>query len=293
MSSAAQKQPDALYRYLFEQANVRGELVQIEDAYQQMIKNHAYPPAIATLLGELLAVTSLLTATLKFEGQITVQLQGDGPVRLAVINGNHQQRMRGVARFEGTPEGVTLQELVGKGHMVITIAPEQGERYQGVVGLDETSLANTIESYFQQSEQLATQIQLFADSKQCGGMLLQILPVAEQAREEFDHLAKLTETIKQQELFTLSANEILHRLYHQEEVRLFEPQPVQFHCGCSRERTAAALRSMPKAELDSLIEELGMVEITCEYCREQQNFDAIDIEALFSNSAPLGDQSAH
>ncbi|GAA5216537.1 Hsp33 family molecular chaperone HslO [Corallincola platygyrae] len=286
------QQPDALYRYLFEEAHVRGELVQVKDAYQAMIANHDYPPAVAKLLGELFAVTSLLTATLKFEGSITVQLQGDGPLRLAVINGDHEQKMRGVARFEGTPEGDNLSTLLGKGHMVITIAPDEGERYQGVVALD-SSLSATIENYFAQSEQLATQVRLFASEAQCAGMLLQVLPVAEQAKEQFEHLAQLTGTISAEELFTLSAQEVLHRLYHQEEVRLFDPQPVKFHCGCSRERTASALKTMPKAELDALIDELGKIEIVCEYCRDKQYFDAIDIDALFTDSPQISDHSAH
>ncbi len=124
---------DSLHRYLFDGISVRGEMVQLSDTYQRMLEGHNYPAPVQRLLGELLVATSLLTATLKFEGSITIQLQGDGPVSLAVINGNHNQQLRGVARFSGeVPDSEKVSDLIGKGHMVITIEPEKGERYQAL-----------------------------------------------------------------------------------------------------------------------------------------------------------------
>ena len=135
-------QHDQLHRYLFEQFAVRGELVTVSETWKQILENHNYPLPVKTVLGELLVATSLLTATLKFAGDISVQLQGDGPMSLAVINGNNQQQMRGVARVQGEiPENADLKTLVGNGYLVITISPEEGERYQGVVGLEGDTLA--------------------------------------------------------------------------------------------------------------------------------------------------------
>ena len=226
------KEQDQLYRYLFEHHQVRGELVQLDQTFRHMVAAQEYPAPVRQLLGELLVATSLLTATLKFEGSITVQLQGNGPVSLAVINGDHQQQLRGVARWQGElPANPDLKALVGDGHLVITISPDEGERYQGIVSLESDSLASSLESYFAQSEQLATRIWIrtggTAAEPLAAGMLLQELPASsEQHADEFDHLSKLTDTIKDEELFTLPAEEILYRLYHEEEVRLFAPQAI-------------------------------------------------------------------
>lgn len=146
-------QHDQLHRYLFENFAVRGELVTVSETLQQILENHDYPQPVKNVLAELLVATSLLTATLKFDGDITVQLQGDGPMNLAVINGNNNQQMRGVARVQGEiPENADLKTLVGNGYVVITITPSEGERYQGVVGLEGDTLAACLEDYFMRSE---------------------------------------------------------------------------------------------------------------------------------------------
>ncbi|GIU34214.1 33 kDa chaperonin [Shewanella schlegeliana] len=277
---------DNLYRYLFENASVRGELVQLQNSYQEVISAHEYPLAIQKVLGELMASTSLLTATLKFSGDISIQLQGDGPVSLAVINGNNLQQLRGVSRWEGEiSNDASLKQMFGKGYMVITLTPDIGERYQGVVALDKETLAECLEDYFKQSEQLPTKIKLFADTKQAAGMFLQVLPTDGNHNGEFEHLSVLTETVKQEELFTLPAEEVLHRLYHEEEVRLFEPVEITFKCTCSKERSAQAIRTVSKDEVDAIIAEQGKVEMGCEYCNSKYVFDAIDVEAIFANAA--------
>lgn len=280
---------DNLYRYLFENASVRGELVQLEKSYQEVIAAHEYPLAIQHLLGELMAATSLVTATLKFSGDISVQLQGDGPVSLAVINGNNLQQLRGVSRWNGDiADDAPMQTLFGKGYMVITLTPDDGERYQGVVALDKATLAECLETYFEQSEQLPTKIKLFADTKQAAGIFLQVLPSDDEHKEDFEHLSVLTETIKQQELFELEAEDVLHRLYHEEEVLLFDPVTVTFSCTCSKERSAQAIRTVAKAEIDSIIAEQGKIEMGCEYCNSKYIFDDIDVEAIYA-IAPSSD----
>ncbi|MFB2643327.1 Hsp33 family molecular chaperone HslO [Shewanella bicestrii] len=282
---------DILHRYLFDNADVRGELVQLQDSYQQVIGSHAYPPVLQTLLGELLAATSLLTATLKFSGDISVQLQGNGPVSLAVINGNNQQQLRGIARWDGElADDASLADLFGQGYMVITLTPDEGERYQGVVALDKPTLAACVEDYFNQSEQLPTALWLFADGKQAAGMFLQVLPSQEDHNADFEHLCQLTATIKAEELFTLDAQDVLHRLYHQEEVRLFDPIEVSFKCTCSRDRSAAAIKTIDQAEVEAILAEDGKVEMGCEYCNAKYVFDAIDVAAIYANGTTSNTQ---
>ncbi|MCO7262519.1 Hsp33 family molecular chaperone HslO [Dickeya zeae] len=281
---------DQLHRYLFENHAVRGELVTVSDTFQHMLANHDYPVPVKNLLGEMLVATSLLTATLKFSGDITVQLQGDGPLKLAVINGNHQQQMRGVARLQGDiAADSSLRDMVGNGYLVITITPTEGERYQGVVGLDGEDVAACLENYFQQSEQLPTRLFIRTgehDGRQCAaGMLLQVLPAQHGNREDFDHLTQLTATVKAEELFGLPANDVLYRLYHQENVTLYEPQPVAFKCHCSRERCADALMTLPADEVSDILAQDGQIDMHCDYCGSHYLFNTQDIDNIRQSSA--------
>jgi len=289
----ATAQSDLLYRYLFEQADVRGELVQLRDSYEQTLGKHNYPASIANLMGEALSAVSLLIATLKFEGEITFQLQGDGPLNLLVVQGRHDHSLRGVARYDSDaflPTDISeqwgLAELLGKGHLVITITPKQGERYQGIVGIEEPSLAANIERYFAQSEQLTTRIWLFADAVNgsqpaCGGMLLQKLPDSQLSEAvEFEHLEALTNTISQEELLTLDGSVVINRLYHQENTRLFDPDPICFLCGCSKEKSRQALLSLGGDELKQLAKEQEAIVIRCEYCSAEHRFSQTDVALM-------------
>ncbi|MEI9483698.1 Hsp33 family molecular chaperone HslO [Enterobacter cancerogenus] len=288
-------QHDQLHRYLFEQFAVRGELVTVSETWKQILENHNYPLPVKNLLGELLVATSLLTATLKFAGDITVQLQGDGPMTLAVINGNNQQQMRGVARVQGdVPENADLKTLVGNGYLVITISPEEGERYQGVVGLEGDTLAACLEDYFMRSEQLPTRLFIRTGEVDgqpaAGGMLLQVMPAQDAQTNDFEHLATLTETIKAEELFTLSATDVLWRLYHEEEVTVYDPQAVDFKCTCSRERCAGALKTLPDEEIDSIMAEDGEIDMHCDYCGTHYVFNSMDIAEIRNNASPADPQ---
>lgn len=284
-------QHDQLHRYLFENYAVRGELVTVSETWKQILENHSYPQPVKNILGELLVATSLLTATLKFAGDITVQLQGDGPMSLAVINGNNRQQMRGVARVQGDiADDADLKTLVGNGYLVITITPEEGERYQGVVGLEGDTLAACLEDYFLRSEQLPTRLFIRTGDVEgapaAGGMLLQVLPAQDTQAVDFEHLATLTETIKAEELLTLPAQDVLWRLYHEEEVTLYDPQDVEFKCTCSRERCAGALKTLPDEEVDSIIAEEGEIDMHCDYCGNHYLFNAMDIAEIRNNASP-------
>lgn len=290
---------DKLHRYLFEKYDVRGELTSLSNTYSQILENHDYPVAVQRLLGEMLVATSLLTATLKFDGDITVQLQGDGPVKLAVINGDNLQQMRGVARLQGeVGENNTLKQMIGNGYLVITIMPKEGERYQGIVDLKGETVAECIEDYFRQSEQLPTRLFIKTGAHNgkaaAAGMLLQVLPTHQNNISEFEHLAVLTETIKAEELFNLNVEEILHRLYHEEDVTLFESQSISFHCTCSRDRCAQALTAISPSEIDSLLTEEGNIDMHCDYCGNHYIFEKMDIEAIrLNNGSDIGNDTRH
>ncbi|WP_394193916.1 Hsp33 family molecular chaperone HslO [Pseudoalteromonas atlantica] len=280
-------QQDLLHRYTFEQLDVRGELVQIEQTYQEMIAGHDYPVAVQKLLGELLVATCLLTATLKFEGDIAVQLQGDGPVKYAVINGDDQQNMRGIARLQSEVAGSTIKELIGNGVMVLTITPNKGERYQGIVPLEHETLAECLEAYFAQSEQLQTRLwfatDTTAESEKASGLLLQVLPVnKEKSIEDFTHLEALSNTIKDEELLTLDATTVLTRLYHEDNPRVYEPQAIHFKCGCTRERTITALVNVGQQALLDDAAANGEVKISCHYCLKDYIFSEQDIKSIFN-----------
>lgn len=277
---------DTLNRFIFDNHPVRGEITRLEQTYQAILDNHNYPVAVQNLLGELLVATSLLTATLKFEGDIAVQLQGDGPLRLAVVNGNHHQQLRGVARVNGDiADNASLKDMVGNGYIVITITPKNGERYQGIVGLEKETLIGCIENYFMQSEQLPTRLfvktGVYNNKPMAAGILLQVLPANENTEDSFDHLCALTETITSDELFKLTSDEILYRLYNQEQVRLFETENVTFKCGCSRQRFEDSLVTIPQNEIDEILkEDGGKIDILCDYCGKHYIFDEIDIAKM-------------
>ena len=282
---------DVLNRYLFDNKHARGELVQLEESFQHIIANHDYDNGVKNLLGELLAATCLLTATLKFKGEITVQLQGDGPIDYMVINGNEKQQMRGIAKIKESTQLEGLQALIGKGVMIITIRPDQGEPYQGVVALEKPTLAACLANYFETSDQIPTSIWLFTDLIQgkVGGSLIQLLPDGEdkaQQLEDYEHLCQLTNTIKAEEVFSLPAQDLLYRLYHQEEVRIFDPQTVSYQCTCSEEKCLTAISQFSVEELTDILAQEGSVSITCDYCITTYAFDQ---EKL----APLLDITKH
>ena len=285
---------DQLQRFLFDDFEIRGEIAQAHETFKQCIDNHDYPTTIANVIGELLIATSLLTATLKFKGKIAVQIQGDGPLSMAVINANQDLEIRGAAHYKGDTTNLSFSELIGKGHLMITITPENGERYQGIVALEKETLAACLEDYFIQSEQLATKISLFADSKvtpvQAAGLLIQTLPASNDShKEEFNHVCALAGTIKANEIYTLKSNDLLFRLYHQEKVRLFEQQTISFKCGCSQERCLSSLASLETAELTDILEEQGQIDMRCEYCATTYSFAEQDLQILFTAT----DQRAH
>lgn len=279
---------DQLQRFIFDDYQIRGEIARAHNSYHEIIKKHDYSPEVANVVGELLVATCLLTATLKFEGTIAVQLQGDGPLNLAVINANQDLQLRGTARVDGDTSGLSFKQLVGKGQLMITVTPDNGERYQGIVALSKDSLSACLEDYFAQSEQLATRIILHASNNgkaQAAGMLLQTLPAVNESHEEqFQHVSTLASTVKEEELYNLANDELLYRLYHQEKVRLFEATAITFKCNCSKERCLSSLASITPEEIMDILKEHGSVDMHCEYCGSDYHFDVAELQILLKDT---------
>ncbi|MCW9733092.1 Hsp33 family molecular chaperone HslO [Avibacterium sp. 20-15] len=277
---------DKLYRYLFKHRAVRGEWVRLNQSFKETLNTHHYPKVVQNLLGEMMVATSLLTATLKFNGSITVQIQGDGPLSLALVNGSDDQKIRALARLQGeVRDEMTLSEMIGKGVLVITITPTEGERYQGVISLDKPTITECLEDYFVRSEQLQTQLIIRTGELNgepvAAGMLLQVMPDGVGEEGDFEHLATLTATVKDEEIFGLSAEELLYRLYHEETVEIYPAQNVEFFCGCTQERSGSALLLLPENEIDEILaEHNGSIDMQCECCGTHYFFNKEAIEKL-------------
>jgi molecular chaperone Hsp33 len=275
---------DSLTRFLFEHAAARGETVHLDATWQSVQEHHDYPAPLRQAMGELMAAAALLAATLKLKGSLILQIQGKGPVSLLVVECTGDLTMRATAKWAGEIPDGGLPGLVGDGRFVITLDPKEGKQaYQGIVPLEGTSIAEILQNYMTRSEQLDTRLYLAADDRQASGMLLQKLPdQAGQDADAWTRINHLADTVTSRELLDLSAEAILHRLFHEENLRLFEPQGVSFQCTCSRESVANMLRMLGRAEIDSVIEEQGSVEVQCEFCNQRYSFDRVDTEQVFA-----------
>lgn len=282
---------DTLRRFIFERLPVQGRHVHLDATWRAALERQDYPVPVRGLLGEAMAAAVLLSATLKFDGNITLQIQGTGPVHLLVVQCTSDLNLRGLARWTGELETMGFRELVGDGRLVMTIEQKgKAERYQSVVPLEGVSLSASLESYFARSEQLATRLWLTAGDGSASGLLLQMLPDRQGDPDAWQHVTVLSDTLKQRELAGLSAQELLHRLYNEDDVRLFDGAPVAFRCQCSRGRIEDTLRALGREEMRSIIAEQGKVEVDCEFCGKRYAFDAVDVESLFSEgfSPPTG-----
>ena len=281
---------DNLQRFIFENAPIRGEIVHLDATWQAVLERRQYPPRVREVLGELMAAAALLTSTLNFDGRLIMQIQGKGPVSLLVVECTSDRTMRAIAQWQGEIPDAPLAALVGDGRLAVTIDPLKGkERYQAIVALEGLTVAEAFENYFARSEQLATRLWLASDPRQAAGMLLQRLPEAEPSDDDaWIRAVHLGSTITREELLALPVREIVHRLYHEEDIRLFSRMPVSFRCSCSRARVEAVLRMLGRDEIQSILAEQGSISVDCEFCGSRYEFDRIDAEQLFAalHSAP-------
>lgn len=283
---------DQCQRFLFSNADVRGEIVRLTKSYTDSVSNHAYPPAVSQLLGEFLAAGVLLGSAIKYDGRLVLQVRGDGELNLIMAECTSEAAIRGIARFDETPVHTDFDALAGSGVLVITVDSRQTEPYQGIVSLQGGSLASSLQAYFEQSEQLHSWFFFAVDNNQACGFMLQQLPTAMQKEPEdreatWQHLLTLAQTLTAEEMLKLDNDELLHRLYHQEQVELFEPRQFHYQCSCSRERTARALISIGKQEIDSIVAEHGAVKIACEFCGTEYQFDASEVALLLQERSDV------
>jgi molecular chaperone Hsp33 len=282
---------DSLHRFLFEQYPIRGHLVHLDAAWRALIEHRDYPGPIRDLLGEAVAASLLLAATIKFDGVLSLQLQGDGPVHLMLAQCTSGLGVRGLARYrDGGEDSRGSGGLIGAGNLTVTLETDAGaQSYQGIVPIAGGRLAESLQLYFENSEQLPTRLWLHADAQGASGMLLQKLPEAgsPDAADAADiddawrRVQILAETLTPEELRTLTDAQILHRLFNEDDVRLFEPSPVYFRCRCSRERVAGMLQGLGEAETRSVLAERGEVEVRCDFCNRAYVFDSVDVAELF------------
>lgn len=312
---------DCLHRFMFERYPIRGHLVHLDAAWRALIEHRDYPGSIREALGEAVAASLLLAATIKFEGVLSLQLRGDGPVHLILAQCTGGLGVRGLARYReagdsaavtgaasgadasGAAGSAPIADLIGAGNLTVTLETDGGaQRYQGIVPIVGQRLAESLQVYFENSEQLPTRLWLQADSQGASGMLLQKLPDAESPagaagaepaaiEDAWRRVQLIGETLTAAEMRSLSDAQILRRLFNEDDVRLFEPAPVFFRCRCSRERVGSMLQSLGEAESRSVLAERGEVEVHCDFCNRAYVFDAVDIAQLF-NPQVAGDRGS-
>ncbi len=281
---------DFSQRFMFDDSDVRGELVSLGESYAHVLAKHPYPEPVAQLLGELLAAAALLVGTMKFDGLLILQARSSGAVPLLMVECSSNREIRGIARYheEQVTADAGLRELMPEGVLTLIVDPTKGQRYQGIVGLDGINLSECLSDYFATSEQLPTRFWLNADGRRARGLLLQQLPAeritdAEERAASWQHVTVLADTLSAEEQLGLDNQTLLHRLYHEEILRLFEPQPLQFKCSCSRDRSANALVSLGEPDAEALlVESGGSIVIDCQFCNERYAFDAADVAQLFA-----------
>ena len=274
-------------RFILDQLPLRGVHVNLEQVWQHIVGQKNYPAPIARALGELVAAGALLAANLKFDGTFILQVQGTGVLKLLVAEATSEQTCRGTARFDDSVEiadDASLQDLMGEqGQFVLTLQPRQGEMWQGIVGLQGTSIAQMLANYLAQSEQLDSDLILAADDKQAVGMMVQRLAGQDMAREDWQYVESLLQTVNQDELLHTTANTLLYRLFHEQEVRVFEPEHLEFACTCSHEKVGNMLLLLGGQEVGQILLEQGSVEIVCDFCQQKYVFDEEDVKTLFGS----------
>lgn len=297
---------DTLQKFIFENAAVRGELVDISATWREVQARHSYPAPVKRLLGEMVAAAALLSANLKFNGSIIMQIHGDGPVRLLVVECDSDLKLRATAKLNDDviADDATLTTLLnqhGKGRFIITLDPAEkvpGQQpYQGIVPLDGEDVATVIEHYMLRSEQLDTRLWLAADDNVSRGLLLQKLPLHggkaeaapithEEALETWNRAVVLGTTLKRDELLETTIDVLMKRLFWEETIRVFDPVNPAFHCTCTREKVGNMLKMLGQEEVEAALAEQGRLGINCDFCGKHYDYDAVDCAQLFASDAP-------
>jgi molecular chaperone Hsp33 len=298
---------DLLHRFLVQQAPVRGELICLDEAWREIVSRHDLPGCVRDRLGELCVAGLMLSASLKFDGALVLQIQGDGPVALMVVECESDGRLRATTKLRdgaSCPPEASLQQLVnlqGRGRFMVTLDPRkssvQKQAYQGIVPFEGKTISEVLERYMARSEQLPTRLWLACDATRAAGLMLQRLPdagghvvaVQDDPDEAWERMQHLADTVTADELRSLPADQILHRLFWQESLHAFDARPVRFACSCSRMKVSNMLRMLGAQEIDAILAEQGQVSVRCDFCNTPWTFDAVDCARLFvsDSTSPL------
>lgn len=293
---------DSLHHFLFENAvsarqsnepmPIRGNLVHLNQTYQLAMQHQHLPNVLKIALGELMAASALLSATLKMEGALVLQLQSKGALKLLVVECSHNLNMRATAKWDEAQttelENANFVDLVKHGHFVITLDPSIGEAYQGIVPIEGETIAEMLQNYMLRSQQIDTSLWLHCDGESASGLLLQKLPnIGELDADAWNRVNILAETVSNDELQNLTAETLLTRLFAEEDVRLFEAKPTQFRCSCNKTKVGNMLRLLGANEVESILAELGKIEVNCDFCNKRYTFDAIDAAQTLLDPAQI------
>jgi molecular chaperone Hsp33 len=280
---------DTTVRFLFDNTPIRGELTQVEKAFQDILTKHTYPAAVKNLLGEFTAAVAMLSDTIKFEGTLSLQVKGAGQVRTIMAECRDNRALRAIAQYND--DYIEGGALIGEGQLAITIDPDKGNRYQGIVPINDSdmTLASVLEDYFQQSEQIRTKIWLFASETAAAGFMIQAMPKSAsesslhlEDTEDWDRIVHLASTLTTDEALSLASQDVLHRLFHEETVRVYEPRQLEFECTCSEERSANAIVTLGLDQAMEIVHENGLIDIDCQFCHERYVYTEEKVKALFT-----------
>ncbi|CAA0080697.1 33 kDa chaperonin [BD1-7 clade bacterium] len=279
---------DTLQTFSFDNTDIRGAIVTLDTSFAKLVDGSHYNAEQHQLLGQFCAANLLLTSHLKLDGLLSIQARGNGPVDLIVSEATHDLTFRGLLAGE-VDEQHDLLALLGDATLVISVEPENGQRYQGIVPLDHSDLAGCLQSYFQQSEQLPSWFAFNVTEEHVRGVMLQALPAdrcadLQQRAEDWQRITHLASTLSDQEMQDLDNETLLYRLYHEEQLRLYDAKPVDFRCSCSRERMERGLLSLGETELNDILNEQEAIETDCHFCYQRYAFTAADVRALISGN---------
>ena len=275
---------DTFQRFLFDELQIRGEWVRLKDSFKQATSGVEYPPLIKELLGQTVAASVLLTGTLKFAGRLSIHARGEGPISLLMAEATNERRYRGLANWEGDiTQNAPLSTLLGNAQLAITRDPDKGARYQGIVPLERDNLSECLAQYFELSEQLDTYLLLGSDNEGCFGLMLQKLPDYRNIEDQdaWNRITQLAKTLDLDELRETDNETLLMRLFHEEKIISYDPEPVSFSCSCSRERTLASIENLGQDDALDILEKEAVIEVGCQFCGTHYQFDREDIQDLF------------
>lgn len=278
---------DQVVPFVFDRLPVRGEIISLTRSWRRMLENHAYEPVVRDTLGHAAAATGLIAQSLKFDGAVTLQVQGRGDLRMLVMQCTSELELRGLATPAPAITATTFGELMQSAHCAITI--DAGDRpYQGIVEVQRDSLAASLEHYFARSVQIPSHVALVSSASRSGGLLLQQMPGERIDEDDWHRLGLLAGTLTLPDLSRGSGLELIGRLFAEDDVRVFTGRPVAFRCRCSKRRTEDVLRMLGREEVESALAEQGSLDVTCEYCGRRRRFDAVDASRLFADNVVRG-----